>query len=77
MTSVLFALRRYAKLQLEPGKAGAASTRASLVELLGVVGEYASELLAYQLHFGVKPCRYPAPSEWQLRDASTAAAQVG
>ena len=42
-----------------------------------MVGEYASELLAYQLHFGVKPCRYPAPSEWQLRDASTAAAQVG
>ena len=67
---------RYAKLQLEPGKGGAASTRASLVELLGLVGEYPSELLAYQLHFGVKPCRYPAPTEWELRDATAAAAEA-
>ena len=51
--------------------------QAELIELLGDVGTYTAEIEAYQLHFGVKPCRYPAPSEWQLRDVSTAAAQVG
>ncbi|EOD05524.1 hypothetical protein EMIHUDRAFT_121479, partial [Emiliania huxleyi CCMP1516] len=39
---------------------------AALIELLGPVGEYASELEAYQLHFGVKPCRYPQKEEWAL-----------
>ena len=40
------------------------------MELLGVVGEYAAELRVYQLHFGVKPCRYPAEEAWALRPAS-------
>ena len=39
------------------------------MELLGVVGEYAAELRVYQLHFGVKPCRYPAEEAWALRPA--------
>ncbi|KAL3906858.1 MAG: hypothetical protein SGPRY_010390 [Prymnesium sp.] len=30
---------------------------AQLVELLGAVGEYSAELEAYQLAFGIKPCR--------------------
>jgi len=46
---------------------------AELIELLGPVGEYASELEAYQLHFGVRPCRYPPQEEWAL----TAALDVG
>jgi len=37
-----------------------------LVELYGQVGEYAGELQAYQMHFGVLPCRYPQESEWNL-----------
>lgn len=36
-----------------------------LVEILGPVGEQAVELLAFQTHFGVKPCRYP--KQWELR----------
>ena len=38
----------------------------SLMELLGNVGEYAAELRACQLHFGVKPCRYPKADVWGL-----------
>ena len=43
------------------------------MELLGVVGEYAAELRVYQLHFGVKPCRYPAEEAWALRPADAEA----
>ena len=63
---------RFAKLRLEAGS----TTRANLVELLGLVGEYPDELLAYQLHFGVKPCRYPQPEQWALRDAAAAEAEA-
>lgn len=40
--------------------------KAELIELLGEVGSYADEFQAYQLHFGIKPCRYPKPAEWAL-----------
>ena len=40
--------------------------QAELIELLGPVGEYSAEMEAYQLHFGIKPCRYPKPAEWAL-----------
>ena len=43
------------------------------MELLGVVGEYAAELRVYQLHFGVKPCRYPSEEAWALRPADAEA----
>ena len=49
-------LNRFAKVVvMECGR------EAELVELLGEVGKYKDELAAYQLHFGVKPCRYPKP----------------
>ena len=43
------------------------SDQAELIELLGEVGTYPAELEAYQLHYGIKPCRYPAPPSWALR----------
>ena len=43
-----------------------AQVEAELVELLGEVGSYAGEIEAYQLHFGIKPCRYPKPNAWGL-----------
>jgi hypothetical protein len=46
---------RFAKIELDED----GGTEAALIELLGNVGEYEAELQAYQLHFGVKPCRYP------------------
>lgn len=45
---------------------------AELIELLGPVGDYASELEAYQLHFGIKPCKYPPKDTWGIRDAPEA-----
>ena len=53
---------RFAKVVL-----GDKEAEAELVELLGEVGDYASELAAYMLHFGLKPCRYPKPNAWGLR----------
>jgi exoribonuclease R len=41
---------------------------AELIELLGPIGDYASELEAYQLHFGIKPCKYPPKETWGIRD---------
>ena len=41
-------------------------TEAELVELLGPVGEYKAELEAYQLVFGLRPCKYPKPPDWGL-----------
>ena len=52
---------RFAKVVLKDKE-----TEAELVELLGEVGDYASELMAYMLHFGLKPCRYPKPNAWGL-----------
>ena len=43
-----------------------ARQEAQLIELLGEVGTYAGELEAYQLHFGIKPCRYPKDRHWAL-----------
>ena len=37
-----------------------------LMELLGNVGEYPAELQACQLHFRIKPCRYPVADSWGL-----------
>ena len=53
---------RFAKVVI----AAEGAEKAELIELLGEVGSYAGELQAYQLHFGVKPCRYPKPAEWAL-----------
>lgn len=53
---------RFAKVVLGTEK----ESEAELVELLGEVGDYTSELAAYQLHFGLKPCRYPKPNAWNL-----------
>ena len=47
------------------------------MELLGVVGEYAAELRVYQLHFGVKPCRYPSEEAWALRPADAGRPSTG
>ena len=47
---------------------------ADLVDILGDVGDHAVELLAMQLHFRVKPCRYPPRASWGLTDATAAAA---
>ena len=47
---------------------------ADLVDILGDVGDHAVELLAMQLHFRVKPCRYPPRAGWGLTDAMAAAA---
>ena len=52
---------RFAKIVLDSTQA-----EAELLELLGEVGEYPAELEAYQLHFGIKPCRYPNPAAWGL-----------
>ena len=37
-----------------------------LVELLGPVGVFETELYAFQLHFGILPCRYPKMETWKL-----------
>lgn len=52
---------RFAKIAVTPG-----TQTGTMVDLLGPVGDYASELEAYQLFFGVKPCRYPAEHSWGL-----------
>lgn len=52
---------RFGKIQMVGARG-----EAQLEELLGDVGDYKSELSAYQFHFGVKPCRYPKPESWEL-----------
>jgi len=60
-------LNHWAKVRV-PADAGDANEAryAELVEILGPVGDHATELYALQLHFGVKPCRYPAKAAWNL-----------
>ena len=53
----------------EAAAGGGQAVSAELVELLGPVGDYATELYAYQLHFGVLPCRYPPEAAWALAPA--------
>ena len=53
---------RYAKIRVESEEA----TVGELIQLFGPVGEYEPELEAYQLHYGVKPCRYPEKATWDL-----------
>ena len=36
------------------------------MELLGPVGDFDTELYAYQLHFNILPCRYPSADAWGL-----------
>ena len=35
-------------------------------QILGPVGEFDTELYAYQLHFNILPCRYPSIDSWGL-----------
>ena len=42
------------------------SQSGELVQLLGPIGDYESELATYQMHFAIKPCKYPAQAEWGL-----------
>tara|TARA_B100000780_G_scaffold262423_1_gene215547 strand:- start:147 stop:638 length:492 start_codon:yes stop_codon:yes gene_type:complete len=48
-------------VELEDG-----SMEGKLMELLGNVGEYPAEFQACQLHFRIKPCRYPVAESWGL-----------
>jgi len=66
---------QWAKVEV-PIDAGDSETRAQLVELLGPTGEHATELLAMQLHFGVKPCKYPIIGDWGLVDMDAVAARA-
>ena len=61
-------LNRFAKVIVTGDVSEGATSRAQaeLVELLGQVGVYKDELAAYQLHFAVKPCRYPKERDWAL-----------
>ena len=53
-----------------PAQAPRAHARTSAAaETCSAVGEFESELKAYQLHFGLLPCRYPAPDSWGLLPA--------
>ena len=55
---------------------GGQALSAELVELLGPVGDYATELYAYELHFGVLPCRYPPEDAWALAPAEPGAGRA-
>ena len=59
-------LNRFAKVIVTGDAQETTRARAELVELLGQVGVYKDELAAYQLHFAVKPCRYPKERDWAL-----------
>ena len=40
-----------------------------IMEILGPVGDFDTELKAYQLHFNILPCRYPTIDLWGLLPA--------
>ena len=60
-------LNQWAKVRLRENASDAAPHYADLIELLGPVGDHPTELLAFQLHFRVKPCKYP--TDWTLNKA--------
>jgi hypothetical protein len=51
--------------------------KAELVEILGPVGDFATELLAYQIYFQILPCRYPKLETWDLLPAPDPTALEG
>ena len=61
-------LNQWAKVKLRETNDEVKGARyADLIEILGPVGDHPTELLAFQLHFRVKPCRYPS-KPWALAE---------
>ena len=61
-------LNQWAKVKLRENNDEVKGARyADLIEILGPVGDHSTELLAFQLHFRVKPCRYPS-KPWALAE---------
>jgi hypothetical protein len=64
---------QWAKIKIiEGGDAAAESSdmkTGELLEILGPVGDFDTELYAYQLHFNILPCRYPSNDSWGLLPA--------
>jgi len=61
-------LNQWAKVKLRENNDEVKGARyADLIEILGPVGDHGTELLAFQLHFRVKPCRYPS-QPWALSE---------
>ena len=68
---------RVATSLVEGGGGQDEAGRGELVDLWGPVGEYANELKAYQWHFGIMPCKYPAAEEWGLSPVGGASPEGG
>jgi len=65
---------QWAKVRITGGPEGDEAAQqemrtGELMELLGPVGDFDTELYAYQLHFNILPCRYPTADAWGLLPA--------